>query len=271
MNEAIRIAEQMLTEADGLMCRAKKLIEAEEEAKRKRRDEMDALDALIYSAQKCGAIMVPYKQGELSSQTCVAVENLRKTLLNISPKITPSDLFTAQKMGCAWGFPASCFPAPKVPNPEQKTVEVKRHAKVGETIKIVKPQYQWNCTVTDYAIGDTFTVSDAKSTNGVRITSKRDKPMFVHNSEYVVLEPAPIKPEVGMWVRRKHDGKMLCVLSTSNAEERVIYVSEIEGCTMKAEHNVTPFTQEWDILHGGDYTIVPNYAPTPADMLEVIQ
>lgn len=247
MNEAIRIAEKMLTEADELMNRAKKLIEYEEEAKkRKRRDEMDALNSLVNS---------------------------------ISPRITPE--YIEQKMGFVTGgyiTPALVHPltfgpcnlfAPKVPNPEQKTVEVKRHAKVGETIKIANPQHDWNCTVKDYNFGDTFTVTESTSTQGVRITSKRQKPCFIRDSEYVVVKPVQIKPEVGMWIKR--GGKMFCIISMSTRNEDHFYVADTNSIATQAAYADKKISQKWRYVCDGEYAIVPNYAPTPADMLEVIQ
>ena len=256
MNETIRIAEQMLTEADGLMHRAKKIIEREEEQaakeladyleaekKRKHRDEMDAFDALRYA--------------------------LQSEILSVNPApIYTGNMFCGLVNG---GYIKANFPAPKVPNPEQKTVEVKRHAKVGETIKIVKPKYSYSCTASDYVVGDEFELLDCKSKNGVKISSKRGKLQFVFDTEYVVVIPEPIKPEVGMWVRRKRDGKMLCVISSHVAGETGIYVAERCGCEGEPCRNTSKFTQKWRCLMEYEYTIVPNYAPTPADMLEVIQ
>ena len=264
MNEAIRIAEKMLTEADGLMYRAKKIIEAEEEKKRIKRDEMDALCSMVYPWQKSAY------QNMRDEINRVAYAETVKSMLCSAPTMIVSADFLSKHM-----FTPSNFSAPKVPNPEQKTVEVKRHAKVGERIKIVSPQYDYKVARDDYGIGDVFTAIKSASTQGITVVGKRDKLCYVRDSEYVVLplfvpDPDP-KPEVGMWVKRKYDGKMLCIISISNNNSNDIYVADKDGHSFKPRNSVSAPDQRWRFLDGIEYTIVPNYAPTPADMLEVIQ
>lgn len=263
MNETIRIAEQMLTEADGLMARAKKIIvDAEEREELKKR---------LQAALKTPCVpMSTFSSLASASLHEQIAEAFLKAKLNDLLYSVPPVIVSLDGLACG-GFLPSNFHAVKVPDIEQKAVEVKRHAKVGETIKIVNPQHDYNCTAKDYSFGDTFGVLGAESTNGVKISGKRDRLCFVKNAEYVVLEPAPLKPEVGMWVRRKRDGKMLCVVSHHDGHEVGVYVAASDGNTLKASRATSKFSQKWRCLMEDEYTIVPNYAPTPADMLEVIQ
>lgn len=64
-----------------------------------------------------------------------------------------------------------------------KVREVKREAKVGETIKVVKAQ-----NAPTYKNGDIFTVTGVSPTGGVLVEASDGGPAYLYDSEYAVLE-----------------------------------------------------------------------------------
>ena len=84
-----------------------------------------------------------------------------------------------------------------------KVREVKREAKVGETIKVVKAQ-----NAPTYKNGDIFTVTGVSPTGGVLVEASDGGPAYLCNSEYVVLENCKLtdrKAKVGDTIKILED------------------------------------------------------------------